>query len=425
MRNIHILGGGTFQHVRNHLSLATPAFGETARALSKLVVDYFETERPNDFGTNVYCHLTKMAAHDSNIITNDDVNDITSQIVRDPNTKIIFFNVAMCDFSGQIGHVESGKYAERLQTRMLAGATCAANMALTPTEKIIKKIRQVRKDIFLVAFKTTCDFSEQEQYIAGLNLVKENSCNLVLANDTVTRRNMIIVPEEAKYCVTTDREQVLRTLVDMTMKRSQNTFTRSKVLDGPSVPWNSPEVPDSLRAVVNYCIEQGAYKLFRGATAGHFAVKVDSETFLTSKRSTDFNQLATNGLVKVISSGPDSVIAYGAKPSVGGQSQRIIFREHEADNLDCIVHFHCPTWNTKDNMGLSVRSQYANECGSHECGQNTSSGLVEMWHGIWAVFLENHGPNIVFNRNIDPNYVIRFINHWFDLGSKTGGPVAI
>jgi hypothetical protein len=32
-----------------------------------------------------------------------------------------------------------------------------------------------------------------------------------------------------------------------------------------------------------------------------------------------------------------------------------------------------------------------------------------------------HGPNIVFNRNIDPQEVIDFINRNFDLYDKTGG----
>ena len=35
MKTIYILGGGTFNHVRNHLSIAAPAFGGTARQLKE------------------------------------------------------------------------------------------------------------------------------------------------------------------------------------------------------------------------------------------------------------------------------------------------------------------------------------------------------------------------------------------------------
>lgn len=63
-------------------------------------------------------------------------------------------------------------------------------------------------------------------------------------------------------------------------------------------------------------------------------------TFFTSKRSTNFNDLSKIGLVEVHSTSKDEVIAIGSNPIVGGQSQRIIFAEHQ--DVDCIVHFHCP-----------------------------------------------------------------------------------
>ena len=38
--------------------------------------------------------------------------------------------------------------------------------------------------------------------------------------------------------------------------------------------------------------------------------------------------------------------------------------------------------------------------------------------------LENHGPNIVFPKDADPQAVIDFIERNFDLAAKTGGLVA-
>ena len=34
MKTIHIIGGGTITHVRNHLALATPAYGSTAKKIA-------------------------------------------------------------------------------------------------------------------------------------------------------------------------------------------------------------------------------------------------------------------------------------------------------------------------------------------------------------------------------------------------------
>jgi hypothetical protein len=389
------------------MALAMPAFGSTANRLEELCLERFEN-------LDIVKHLTAMAGGDKTLVTNEDVEKLTLDIKSKFDTKIVFFNVGLCDFDGQIDGVESGKYAERLKS-----ANGETKITLTPKHKILKSIRDGRKDIFLVAFKTTCGATEQEQYLAGLDLMKKNSCNLVLANDTKTRVNMIITPEEARYHVTTDRDEALRQLVDIAYYRSHLSFTRSTVVDGQPVAWDSAEVPSALRSVVNYCIEQGAYKVFNGATVGHFACKIGDTEFLTSIRKTNFNDLAKNGLVRVKTDGPDTVIAYGAKPSVGGQSQRIIFSEH--NDYNCIVHFHCPI---KEGSEVPVRSQREVECGSFSCGKNTSDGLKRIGN-LSAVMLDNHGPNIVFHDSIDPQEVIDFIEANFDLSDKTGGPVSL
>ncbi len=421
-KTVIIIGGGTVSHVRSHLALAAVAYGTTARHLKSICESHSDK-------LDVKMHLTKMAegwATKDGMETAEDVAALVQKLKADVNVKIIFFNPALVDFSGEVtGHaayntndsftkIESGKYSKRLNSR--TGTTA---LELTPKEKIIKEIRNGRKDIFLVGFKTTCGATEDEQYIAGLNLLKESSCNLVLANDTKTRLNMIITPEEARYHVTTDRDEVLEKLVEMAYLRSHLSFTHSTVVAGESIPWNSDLVPASLRKAVDYCIEKGAYKEFRGSTVGHFACKIDDKTFLTSKRKTNFNDLEKNGLVKVIIDGKDTVIAYGAKPSVGGQSQRIIFSEH--NDYDCIVHFHCPI---KPGSEVPVVSQREYECGSHECGKNTSNGL-KRFGNLSAVMLDNHGPNIVFHHSINPQEVIDFIEANFDLTGKTGGPVKL
>jgi hypothetical protein len=63
-------------------------------------------------------------------------------------------------------------------------------------------------------------------------------------------------------------------------------------------------------------------------------------------------------------------------------------------------------------------------CGSHQCGQNTSRGL-QKFGNLYAVYLDQHGPNVVFNRTVDPKEVIDFIEENFDLEDKTGGPVSL
>lgn len=289
-----------------------------------------------------------------------------------------------------------------------------------PTTKVVflsggdaAKIRRTRKDIFLVGWIHTPESTEYAQYEAGLSFCKKNSCNLVIVQSQ--NRNMVVSPEEARYHISADLHETLQGAVEMAYRRSHLTFTRSTVVAGQAVPWTSDLVPANLRAVVDYCIRKNAYKPFNGATAGHFAVKINDHTFLTSIRKTNFNKLNEVGLVKVVTDGPDNVIAYGFKPSVGGQSQRIVFSDHP--DTDCIVHFHCPK---KDESPVPTVSQREFECGSHECGRNTSQGL-KRFGNLWAVFLDRHGPNIVFSKDTDPQEVIQFIEANFDLSQKTGG----
>lgn len=416
MKYIYIFGGGTFNHVRNHFSLSAPAFGKAAKQLKNTFIKELKDKGLND-KYQVKLLLTKMAGGSIKLLTNDDVDKKIEQLIKDPCTKAIIFNVALTDFEGQIDDIESGKHAERLRT-----SEGNITMDLIPSNKIIGKIRKQRKDIFVVGFKTTTNHNAKDQYIRGLELLKKNSLNLVLANDTINHRNMIIAPEETIYGETTSRKDIFSLLTQMTVSRMQNKFTRSTVVKGDAVKWDSKIVPENLRKVVNHCIEKGAYKPFLGKTAGHFAVKLNENEILTSIRKTNYNNLEDIGLVKVESKNADEVIAHGFKPSVGGQSQRIIFNQHP--QLDCIVHFHCPVKESDIASVVPVTQQWPNECGSHQCGQNTSNGLKEVLfegHKISVVYLDKHGPNIVFNRNVPANTVINFIDQNFDLSKKTGG----
>lgn len=370
---------------------------------------------------------------------------------------------------------EFGKYKTRLSTKQYPEieVTCSVQ------DKIINKIRKERKDIFLVSFKTTCGDTKEEQFNKGLANLKASSSNIVFVNDvdperitklnklieaktsaTVrrelkinsydtghdiysnprgylkrTRDNMfqriednikslqnngLITPEESSYWYNT-RDEALLALVGMVLERSNLAFTRSTVIQSETIPWTHSDVPSVLREVVDYCIEQTAYKPVNGKTVGHFACKLAPDTFLTSIRKTNFNDLSKIGLVRVTTDGPDHIYAYGAKPSVGGQSQRLIFDMHP--ELDCIVHFHCPL--RKGVTSVNIAPQFGVECGSHECGENTAQGLrkfsLGFGHYLWAVHLDHHGPNIVFDRNTPAYLIIDFIEQYWDLSKKTTG----
>lgn len=448
MKKIHVLGGGTNFHVRPHLAISAPAGGKTARTIAR-TISYWPN--PLFADAEVQLHLTKMASPDSKLDTNADIERLVDQIIADPDSRMVFFSTALCDFEGHIIDVPESPQVEVTQKEGFVSAPASAvyvapsmdgplrtvknettpsgkdqprlksregsqYMELTPARKVIGKIRETRKDIFLIGFKTTAGATEDEQFDAGLKLCKESHCNLVLANDLHTRMNMIVTPEQARYSVSRDREQVLLDLIEMAGRRSMGTFARCKVEEGELYEFNSPEIPESLRHVVQYCVDKGAYLPFNGKCVGHFAVKKPDGSVLCSIRRYNYNTGIK--MVKMITLNERETIAYGARPSAGSRSQWIMFNRNP--NLDCVVHFHCPL---RPGKSVSTRPQKFNECGSAECGKNTAEGLQSVSDDgdIWAVMLDNHGPNILFNSSVDPAKVTAFIEENFDLSKTTRG----
>jgi len=181
-RTIHIFGGGTVQHLRNHMALCAPAYGTTAQVLyGKLVAE------PHSGA--VERHLTKMADSRSKLETNQDVEQRLREVLAKPETAAIVFNVALCDFAGQIGDVPSGKYAERLRSR-----EGKQSVKLTPAPKLLPLIKQLRPDVFLAGFKTTASASVDDQVDLASRQMAETGADVVWANDTVTRRNVLVRP---------------------------------------------------------------------------------------------------------------------------------------------------------------------------------------------------------------------------------------
>src|SRR3989344_598598 len=162
-KTVHVIGGGTLFHIDSHLYLGSKAAGNTARKIAELC-------RAHDQTMDVKLTLTNMADHTSKIDTNEDLKAFVENLVVNSTTKIIFFNAAVVDFEADIvldrGDqvvLSAGKDAERLRTSDQRGWLQTYTMELTPREKIVKLIREKRKDIFLIAFKQTAGASEGEQ----------------------------------------------------------------------------------------------------------------------------------------------------------------------------------------------------------------------------------------------------------------------
>lgn len=398
-RKVIVLGGGTFQHIRNHLSLAAPAFGTTA--------EYLHSKLPNS-----KLVLTKMADSNSKLITNEDVDSYLTSILDDYEIGTIILNVAFCDYGARpLDGVSNGPHSKRFNS-----SEEAPSLQLVPKQKIISKIRKYRPDSFLVGFKTTTGLDKEQQFLRALKMMKSVKCNLVFANDVVTRNNMIITAEESIYGDSPDRNFSLDSLVEMINMRADLTYTHSNWIQDDSTKLEG-NTPFNFQKVLRFLIDNGGFieNNSNGFTPGHFCYRTGPNTFLSSQRKANHNLVFVEGISKVsVNKNGEFTVIGKRKASVGARSQWLMLEKYSSEGYDCIVHTHN---SLKDDSKVHSIPQKPFQCGSLECGMNTLNGLKD-YGPVKAVFLEKHGINILFKSETHYDHVINFIKKNIKLGEK-------
>lgn len=168
-----IIGGGTFNHISCHLSLAAPAFGATARSLANTY---------KALGAEVELILTKMADHTSKIVTSGDLSKRLTELVEDRDIKVLVMNAAVCDF-------EMDNPSD--QSRLSSSQDYPAKL-LGLKAKLVRWFKDQRPDVIVVGFKTTHDAKWTTQVSKAALSLEQNGIDIVLANDVATRSNIVV-----------------------------------------------------------------------------------------------------------------------------------------------------------------------------------------------------------------------------------------
>jgi Phosphopantothenoylcysteine synthetase/decarboxylase len=195
MHKVIVIGGGTFNHISCHLSLAAPAFGGTAKKLHSMFTDTGVLES--------HLVLTKMADPASNLVTNADVALYVEHMLKDKMVKVVIMNAAICDF--EIENPGEG----RLSSSQDYGVTLKGIQG-----KILATIRKERPDIVVAGFKTTHGAKPAEQLAKAAQSMHNNGLDFVLANDVLTRNNILLTL--ALEVFQDEREELLEQLVKET-----------------------------------------------------------------------------------------------------------------------------------------------------------------------------------------------------------------
>lgn len=168
-----IVGGGTFNSISCHLSLAAPAFGTTARQLAKIYQGH---------GVDVELVLTKMADHTSKIVTNDDLLEKLVHIADDPDVKVLVMNAAVCDFEMDSPSDETRLSSSQDYPAVLRGVQ----------GKLVKLFKEIRPDVIVVGFKTTSGAKWTTQLSKAAMSLENNGIDIVMANDVATKTNLVL-----------------------------------------------------------------------------------------------------------------------------------------------------------------------------------------------------------------------------------------
>ena len=172
-----VIGGGTFNHISCHLSLAAPAFGNTAR--------YFAGTYKS-MGIDVELILTKMADPiNSKIVTNGDLLNKMIELVEDKDIKVLVMNAAVCDFEMENPSDESRLSSSKEYTGQLKGLK----------SKFVGWFKSQRPDVTVVAFKTTHGAAWTTQLSKAALSLENNGADIVIANDVGKRNNLIITKD--------------------------------------------------------------------------------------------------------------------------------------------------------------------------------------------------------------------------------------
>lgn len=432
-------------HVSPHFSLCAPAYGTVGTKLnealnseitnSNLSEKYSVELVPTKMALDILSDKTQynkllQDAQLNRLETNLDLFFLVNYLLSKKDTRCIIMAAAVCDFSASKIKSVIGNESEIFgKERARLSSSQDYNLELTPSPKILPMIRQNRKDVFVVSFKTTAGVDRDETYRQGLLSLKKNSSNLVFANDIQEKRNMVITPEEFPYEYSS-REEAIKSLAEITIKRLNLTFEDKTILKNderafPEELIKTDSIPHNWYEVMKYLFENKAFKPLpdTGKTSGHFGCRVLGKEYerITSERKINHNESFSRGMIPVYSYKNNELVVGGAKPSVGEKTQELIYQDL-GDKIHAIIHFHCPL-KSGDNLIIPVREQFPFECGSRECAINTASGMAEIEPGIYAVHLKNHGPNIAFHKDIVVQKIINFIERYWDLSDKTGGVV--
>jgi phosphopantothenoylcysteine decarboxylase/phosphopantothenate--cysteine ligase len=209
-KKILISLGGTYEPIDSVRGITNKSSGKMGLALAKeayirgadltLVVANVSVEIPSVF--NVI-----------HVETSSEMNDVILSLV--PDFDIFIATAAVSDF----------EFKDKFDKKIDSESSLFLN--LKPTTKIIRQVKKINPDIFLVGFKAEFNISKDEIITCARKQIEQAGTDLVIANDISKNEchfgsdnnEVLIVDDEVISVPLASKREIAKTIFDIISKR--------------------------------------------------------------------------------------------------------------------------------------------------------------------------------------------------------------
>ncbi|KAB8145557.1 hypothetical protein F8S13_00255 [Chloroflexia bacterium SDU3-3] len=219
---IAVITGGTLAHIRPHLALCAPAYGQVGSVIAARLraapalagweihrIPMRMAGRPGPATRRMLAALGCPASPE----TNADVAALLRGLLAAPHTRAVVMAAAICDFEPEDLVVRGEDDAEEQSAAFGKSAprlhhARSATIALRPSEKLLTMVKAMRPDVALVSFKTTAGQSVEEMAARASQSLRASGSDVVLANDLHTRRNLLVYADGSRQIAPSRRAAI-------------------------------------------------------------------------------------------------------------------------------------------------------------------------------------------------------------------------
>ena len=237
MKNIIITAGGTSEEIDNVRKITNSSTGK----LGMIIADEILNTHGNDID-NIYYICSKNSLRPIHkkikiieISNTFDLKEEVEKLLKKKNIDCFIHSMAVSDYtldyvtniellSQEINeHINENiesviKNNKRIiKDKKISSYSDNLIIVLKPTPKIIKLIKELSPNTFLVGFKLLDDVSEEELIKVSIALRDKNKCDIVVANDLENIRNGIhkafIIDTDNNIIIANGKDDIAKKLV--------------------------------------------------------------------------------------------------------------------------------------------------------------------------------------------------------------------